>query len=70
MPVPGIAAAGIAAARAIGGIIGKGSKNINPVYKNQGFSDDVLKRPSYTPKNSIDASTASKTVKSNNIKKK
>ncbi len=52
MPVPGIAA-GIAAARVIGGIMGKGSKSINPVYKNQGFSEAVLKTPSYTPKNSL-----------------
>ncbi len=53
MPVPGIVAAGITTVRAIGGIMGKGSKNINPVYKNQGFSESVLKTPSYTPKNSL-----------------
>lgn len=34
MPAPGIVAAGIAAVRAVGGIIGKGGKNVNPVYKN------------------------------------
>ena len=34
MPAPGIVAAGIAAARVVGGIMGKGGKNVNPVYKN------------------------------------
>jgi hypothetical protein len=68
MAIPVIAAAA-AAARVVGGIMGKGAKSVNPVYKNQ-WSTEVLKKPSYTPKNSLDTASVSKTVKSKNIKKK
>jgi hypothetical protein len=52
MPVPLVGAAAAAAARAIakklatrnvGGITGKGSKNVNPVYKNVGEPKSAVK---------------------------
>lgn len=48
MPAPGVIAAGIAAVRVVGGIMGKGSKNVNPVYKNVGEPKSAVKvvRPS------------------------
>jgi len=36
MAIPAIGAIAMAAVRVVGGIVGKGSKNINPVYKNVG----------------------------------
>jgi hypothetical protein len=62
MALPIVGAAAMAAARVVakklasratGGITGAGAKQVNPVYKNQGFSEAVLKTPSYTPKNSL-----------------
>jgi len=41
------------ATRAVGGITGAGAKSVGAVYKNQGFSEAVLKQPGYTPKNSL-----------------
>ena len=41
------------ATRAAGGITGSGAKSIGSVYKEQGFSNSVLSRPSYTPTNSF-----------------
>jgi hypothetical protein len=56
MPAPGVVAAGIAAARAIGGILGKGSKNVNPVYKNIGEPKSavkVIKKPGESPNRNL-----------------
>jgi hypothetical protein len=64
MIAAGIAAKAIAkklATRAVGGITGAGSKSVGSVYKNQGFSEAVLKRPGYTPKNSLGPSNVKKT---------
>jgi hypothetical protein len=48
MPAPGILAAGIAAARAVGGILGKAGKNVNPVYNTPVVpSVKVIKNPGY-----------------------
>ena len=55
MPIPAITT-GIAVVRAVGGIIGKGSKNVNPVYKNQFTSEKGLK----TLKKIADKTTAKK----------
>ena len=41
------------ATRVVGGITGAGAKSVGPVYKEQGFSNAVLKKPSYTPQNSV-----------------
>jgi hypothetical protein len=51
MPAPGVVAVGIAAARAIGGILGKGSKNVNPVYKNIGEPKSAVKVVKSSPGN-------------------
>ena len=69
-------AAGIAAraaakkivTRAVGGITGGGSKTVNPVYKNQNFSETVLKRPSYTPKNSLTERAITDAIQKNSVK--
>jgi hypothetical protein len=56
MIAAGIAARAIAkklATRAAGGITGSGAKSVGSVYKEQGFSNSVLSRPSYTPANSF-----------------
>ena len=66
----GIAARAVAtklATRAVGGIVGAGAKTVAPVYKNQGFSEAVLKTPSYTPKNSLGTGSV-KVVPSKGIK--
>ena len=41
------------ATRAVGGITGTGAKSVGSVYREQGFSNTVLSRPGYTPKNSL-----------------
>ena len=60
IPLVGAAATAVArvvakklATRAVGGITGAGAKSVGPVYKEQGFSNAVLKQPSYTPTNSV-----------------
>jgi hypothetical protein len=66
MIAAGIAARAVAkklASRAAGGITGAGAKQVNPVYRNQGFSEAVLKQPSYTPKNSIGTGNVTKIPK-------
>ena len=47
MPAPGIVAAGIAAVRAVGGILGKGGKNVNPVYNTPVVSNVKVKPAGY-----------------------
>jgi hypothetical protein len=48
------------ATRAAGGITGAGAKSVGAVYKNQGFSEAVLKQPGYTPKNSLGTGNVTK----------
>jgi hypothetical protein len=71
MIAAGIAARAIAkklATRAVGGITGVGAKQVAPVYKEQGFSNSVLSRPSYTPKNSLNTGSV-KVVPSKSMKR-
>jgi hypothetical protein len=44
MPAPGVIAAGIAIARTVGGILGKGGKSVNPVYNTPVTRNVVVKR--------------------------
>jgi len=63
MIAAGIAARAIAkklATRAAGGITGSGAKSVGSVYKEQGFSNSVLSRPSYTPANSFGTGSVTK----------
>ena len=55
------------ATRAVGGITGTGAKFVGTVYRNQGFSEAVLKQPAYTPRNSLGSNSATKkpTIKIN-----
>jgi hypothetical protein len=67
----GIAARAVAkklATRAAGGITGSGAKQVTPVYRNQGFSEAVLKRPSYTPKNSLGKRATTDAIQKNSVK--
>jgi len=45
MAIPAIGAIAMAAVRAVGGIVGKGSRNVTPVYRNMGTgSVKVIRR--------------------------
>jgi hypothetical protein len=72
MIAAGIAARAIAkklATRAAGGITGAGAKQVAPVYREQGFSNSVLSRPSYTPKNYLGGSSSVKVIPQSSISK-
>ena len=69
MAIPLVGAAAMAAGRAVakklatraaGGITGSGAKSVGSVYKEQGFSNSVLSRPSYTPANSFGTGSVTK----------
>ena len=68
----GIAARAIAsklATRAVGGITGVGAKTVAPVYRNQ-FTAETLKRPSYTPNNSLGSSSVKVVKPTSDINRK
>lgn len=65
MPVPGIAA-GLAAVRLVAGIVGKGGKNVNPLY-NRPVTPSVVVKPQ-GPKGAVQTGRDLDKLKKENFK--